>query len=171
MTNDEAPGINDLSLMKVRLQASMKGHWCLESYFHQKFLVFWIPYPIQFLKIVTFPSNCTSCDIYSLIVYQNYLEILVVLTQGFPLMRSLAAPVILKLVSAIIYRIPIFHQMIALQKLWKMFFISSKKLFFVFLPSPFFPPVNHSLRGRSKKNLKISDVIHCLNKNLIAHFV
>ena len=26
-------------------------------------------------EIVTFPSNCTSCDIYSLIVYQNYLEI------------------------------------------------------------------------------------------------
>ena len=35
----------------------------------------------------------------------------------------------LKLVSAIFYKIFIFHQMIALQKLWKMFFISSKKLF------------------------------------------
>ena len=35
----------------------------------------------------------------------------------------------LKLVSAIFYQIFISHQMIALQKLWKMFFISSKKLF------------------------------------------
>ena len=35
---------------------------------------------------------------------------------------------ILKLVSAI-FKIFIFHQMIALQKLWKTFFISSKKLF------------------------------------------
>ena len=35
----------------------------------------------------------------------------------------------LKLASAIFYQIFIFQQMIALQKLWKMFFISSKKLF------------------------------------------
>ena len=35
----------------------------------------------------------------------------------------------LKLLSAIFYQIFIFNQMIALQKLWKMFFISSKKLF------------------------------------------
>ena len=35
----------------------------------------------------------------------------------------------LKLMSTIFYQIFIFHQMIALQKLWKMFFISSKKLF------------------------------------------
>ena len=35
----------------------------------------------------------------------------------------------LKLVSAVFYQIFIFHQMIALQKLWKMSFISSKKLF------------------------------------------
>ena len=34
-----------------------------------------------------------------------------------------------KLVSAIFYQIFIYHQMIALQKIWKMFFISSKKLF------------------------------------------
>ena len=54
-------------------------------------------------------------------------------------MHSLALPVLdfflkhfpnyLKLVSAIFYQIFISHQMIALQKLWKMFFISSKKLF------------------------------------------
>ena len=35
----------------------------------------------------------------------------------------------LKVVSAIFYQIFIFHQMIAFQKLRKMFFISSKKLF------------------------------------------
>ena len=35
----------------------------------------------------------------------------------------------LKLVSAMYYQIFIFNEMIALQKLWKMFFISSKKLF------------------------------------------
>ena len=35
----------------------------------------------------------------------------------------------LKLVSAIFYRIFIFYQIIALQKLWKMFFVSSQKLF------------------------------------------
>ena len=36
---------------------------------------------------------------------------------------------ILKLVSAIFIKFLFFHQMIALQTLWKMFFISSKKLF------------------------------------------
>ena len=35
----------------------------------------------------------------------------------------------LKLVSAIFYRIFIFYQIIALQKLWKIFFTSSKKFF------------------------------------------
>ena len=35
----------------------------------------------------------------------------------------------LKHVSAIFYQIFIYHQKIALQKIWKMFFISSKKLF------------------------------------------
>ena len=93
------------------------------------------------------------------------------------------------LVSTIFYQIFIFHQMIALQKLWKMFFISSKKLFsflrylnfcvFVFpsfFPcqlfsffSPFFPC--RCFEGWSKKNLKIYGVINCLNKDLITHFV
>ena len=84
----------------------------------------------------------------------------------------------LKLVSAIFCQIFIFHQIIALQKPWKMFFISSKKLFsflryldfctFVF---PYFFPVSHCFRGWSKKNLRIYDVINCPNKNLITHFV
>ena len=38
-------------------------------------------------------------------------------------------PVFLKFVSAIFIKFLFFHQMIALQNLWKMFFISSKKLF------------------------------------------
>ena len=38
------------------------------------------------------------------------------------------------------------------------------------MSSPFFP-VSHCFRGCSKKNLKIYDVINCLNKNLITHFV
>ena len=38
-------------------------------------------------------------------------------------------PLFLKVVCAVFYQIFIFNQMIALQKLWKMFFISSKKLF------------------------------------------
>ena len=33
------------------------------------------------------------------------------------------------LIKAFFYQIFIFHQIIAIQKLWKMFFISSKKLF------------------------------------------
>ena len=37
--------------------------------------------------------------------------------------------VFLKFVSAIFIKFLFFHQMIALQNLWKMFFISSKKLF------------------------------------------
>ena len=72
----------------------------------------------------------------------------------------------------------IFHQMIALPKLWKMFFISSKKLssfsrYLTFCISIFasFSPVSHCFRAWSKINLKVYDVINCLNKNLITHFV
>ena len=75
----------------------------------------------------------------------------------------------LKLVSAIFYQIFILHQMIALQKLWKIFFISSKMLFSFFL-SLFFP-VSHCFGGWFQKNLKVYDVVNCLNKNLITHFV
>ena len=80
--------------------------------------------------------------------------------------------------SAIFYQVFIFHQMIELQKLWKMFFISSKKLFsfsrysnfciFLFL---YFFSVSHCFRGWFKKILKVYDAINCLNKNLITHFV
>ena len=82
----------------------------------------------------------------------------------------------LKLVSAIFCQTFIFHQMIALRKLWKMFFISSKKIFSfsrysnfcIFVFSSFFP-VSHCFRGWFKKNLKVYDVINCLNKNWITH--
>ena len=59
--------------------------------------------------------------------------------------------------SAIFYQIFIFHQMIALQKLWKTFFIPSKKLSrysdFCILSSPLFFPVSHCFRGWLKKHL------------------
>ena len=85
---------------------------------------------------------------------------------------------IVKLVSAIFCQIFIFHQMIVLQKLWKMFFISSKKLllfsrysnFCIFI-FPSFPGISHCLRGWSKKNLEVYDIINCLSENLIGHFV
>ena len=83
----------------------------------------------------------------------------------------------LKLVSAIFYQF-LFYQMIAVQKLWKMLFISPKKLFsfsrysnFLHSSSPLFFPLSHCFRGWFKKNLKVYDVINCLNKNLITHYV
>ena len=79
----------------------------------------------------------------------------------------------LKLVSTTFYQIFIFHQMMALQKLWKMLFVSSKKLFssfgyssFCIFVLPSFFLCQPCLRGWSKKNLKINDVMNCLYKNL-----
>ena len=42
---------------------------------------------------------------------------------------------------------------------------------FVFSSSLLFFPVSHCFRGWSKKNLEVYDIISCLNKNLITHFV
>ena len=82
--------------------------------------------------------------------------------------------VLLKLVSAIFYQIFILHQMIALQKLGKMFLFHLKSSlscqdiqFFVLCSSPLFFPVINCLRVWSKKNLKIYGIINCLNINLI----
>ena len=80
---------------------------------------------------------------------------------------------ILKLASAIFYQLFISHQMIAFQKLWKIFLFHLKRSFrsrniyiFVFPSSPLFPhAVSHYFRGLSKINLKVYDVINCLNKN------
>ena len=84
----------------------------------------------------------------------------------------------LKLVFAIFIKFLFFHQMISLQKLWKCFLFHLKSSFlsqdiqiFVFSFSPLFSPVSHCFGGWSKKNLKVYDVINCLNKNLITHFV
>ena len=84
----------------------------------------------------------------------------------------------LKLLSAIFYQIFISHQNIAIQKLWKMLFISSKKLFSFSRCSDFcisvfssFFSVSHCFRRWSKINLKLYDMINCLIKNLITHFV
>ena len=41
---------------------------------------------------------------------------------------------------------------------------------FVFPLSPLFLPVSHCLRAWFKINLKVYDVINCLNKNLVTHF-
>ena len=43
--------------------------------------------------------------------------------------------------------------------------------FFVFLSFSVFLPVGHCFGGWSKINLKVHDVINCLNKNSITHFV
>ena len=40
----------------------------------------------------------------------------------------------------------------------------------VFSSSPLFLPASHCFTGWSKKNLKVCNVINCLNKNLIKHF-
>ena len=66
-----------------------------------------------------------------------------------------------------------FHQMIALQKLWKMFFLLCKKLFSlqdtqIFV---FFLPASYFWKASSKTNLKGYDAFNCLKKNLITHFV
>ena len=84
----------------------------------------------------------------------------------------------LKLVSAILYQVFISHQMTSLKKYekWLLFclkssFRSRDIQFFVFLSSPLFLPVSHCFRGWWKINLKVCDIINCLNKNLITHFV
>ena len=67
--------------------------------------------------------------------------------------------------------------MIDLQKLWKMFFISStvkgsfRSLDIQISVFPLFFSVSHCFRAWSKINLKVYDVINWLNKNLITHFV
>ena len=84
----------------------------------------------------------------------------------------------LKLVSAILHQIFISHQMTSLKRYEKWFLFYLKRSFhsrdiqfFVFLSSPLFLPVSHCCRDWWKINLKVCDIINCLNKNLIAHFV
>ena len=112
-----------------------------------------------------------------------YTEILI--WRFFPLKYLYRVPIksflwqaFLKLEFAIFYQIFIFHQMIALLKLWKNFFFHLKSPFrsrdiqmFVFMSSPLFLSFSHCFRGFSKLNLKVYDIITCLNRNLITHFV
>ena len=79
---------------------------------------------------------------------------------------------LLKLVSPIFQQIFIFHQMIAFQKIWKIFLLHLKNSFhswdiqiFVFPSLPLFLPVTHHFRAWSKINLKVHNIINCLNKN------
>ena len=89
-----------------------------------------------------------------------------------PLIPSLSLAMFLtcslKLVSAIFYQILFFHQMIALQKLWKMFFISSKKLFsssgyshFCIFSLPFYTP--QTQRDKWKWNNLWCHELACIN--------
>ena len=80
----------------------------------------------------------------------------------------------LKFVSTIFH---FFLQMIVLQWLWKIL-ISSKKLFlfsrysnFVYSSSPLFSLQAIALEDNWRKILKVYDVINCLDKNVITHFV
>ena len=80
--------------------------------------------------------------------------------------------------SAIFRQIFIFHEMIALQKLWKMFLFYLKSSFrsqniqiSVFLSSLLFLSISHCFIGCSRINLQVYHVINCLSKDLITHFV
>ena len=85
---------------------------------------------------------------------------------------------ILKLASAIFYQIFIFHQIKPIKNYEKYFLFHLKSFFrsrviqiFVFPSSPLFLSVSHCFKGCSKINLKVYDIINCLNKNLIMYFV
>ena len=86
----------------------------------------------------------------------------------------------LKLVSATFIKFLFFHQMIALQKLSKMLSISFKKLFSLSRYWYFCISVLRSFStcrvglcfwGWSKINLKVHDIMNCVNKNSITRFV
>ena len=70
-----------------------------------------------------------------------------------------------------------FHQMTALQKPQKCFLFHFKSNFcsrgiqICFSIFPLFLPVSHCFRGWLKITLKNYDVINCLNKNLLTHFM
>ena len=82
------------------------------------------------------------------------------------------------LVSATFIKFLFFPRIIALQKLWKMVFISSKELFsfsrysfFCISVLSFFSTCWPLLRGWSKVNFKVHDVINCLSKSSRTHSV
>ena len=82
-------------------------------------------------------------------------------------------------VKARVHYFLIFHQMIAFRNYEKCFWFHLKSSsrsqdiqIFVMPSSTLFLPIGHCFRGWSKINLKVYDIINCLNKNknLITHF-
>ena len=53
----------------------------------------------------------------------------------------------------------------------KSYFCSQDIQIFLFPSPPLFLPISHCFRGWLKINLKVYDIINCLNKNLIMYFV
>ena len=78
----------------------------------------------------------------------------------------------LKLVSSIVIKFLFFHQMTALQKLWKMLFYFKKDLFvleiikfFYFRPSLFFSLSTIALEDDRILEFRVYDASNCQNKN------
>ena len=71
---------------------------------------------VKFFSIISLPKGDKNCP-------------LIFLKFALLFCGEIGYASFLNLASAILYQIFIFHQMIAIQKLWKIFFISSKKLF------------------------------------------
>ena len=117
-------------------------------------------------------------------ILQNSLEntcdqvsFLIKLQASRMLLYSLFRLTSLKLVSAISSFFYFFHQMVAFKNCEKCFLFHLRSSFhsrdiqiFVFL-SFLFLPVGHCFTGWSKISLKVHDIINCLNKNSITHFV
>ena len=85
----------------------------------------------------------------------------------------------LKLVSAIFYQFFIFHQTRQPFKNYakcllfhlRSSFCSRDIQIFIFMSSPLFLPVSHYFGGWSKIDREVYEIINCLNKNLITHFL
>ena len=128
---------------------------------------------VVFLLILFIKTEKTTCEVFRNLLRCEYFRQL-----DYTFWNYMYCKYTLKLVSAIFYQNFIFHQMIAPQKLWKIF-ISSKKLFSfsrysnfcIFVFPSFFSCLSHCFRGWFKKNPKVCDVINCLDRNLITHYV
>ena len=82
------------------------------------------------------------------------------------------------LVKACVCYFSFFHQMIPLNNYEKCSLFHVKSFFpfqdnqiFLFLSPTLFFPIGDCFIGWSKRNLQVYEVINCLNKNLIIHFV
>ena len=140
---------------------------------------------LSFVFIPLFNQPKSACFIFGviniIISSSIHIHLHVDTSDGVKWLTSLLSPIALWLgLTEVCVLRPLisFHQMIPLQKLWKKFFVSSKDLFsfsrysnFCIFVFPSFLPVSHCFRGWSKKNLQVYDIINCLNKNLIKHFL